>query len=276
MTSAMFVMSTGRCSTQFLAHALEGKAENTVVEHEPIGPHYRPRLAYRKPQKAFETLGRFPVIQRKFIEIEDHLDAGRRYVDVGWPTYGWLDYLQTRFKDRFEFIHLVRNPFNTAASILTHGAFAGRDDPRTKTCFIHADDRNVIHSEFADRYGDFTPFEKALYHWLELNSHVHAGRDSAGYRGLFRFEDLYAGDGTKLDEIATALLGNPVTGLQSDPFDNYSGKLRSGIELRDERLLDAVVAHAVELGYDTETLEKALDPAALEAAYSEKRVEKAT
>jgi hypothetical protein len=276
MTKAMFVMSTGRCATQFLAHALEDRAGDVVVEHEPIGARYRPRLGYRKPNKLYETLGRNLHIQRKFFEVEEHLSAGRRYVDVGWPTFAWLDYLESRFGDRFEFIHLVRNPFHVAASTLTHGAFAGREDMRTRTCFIRGTDRKVIHGEFAETYDDFTPFEKALYSWLEINAHVQGAHDKPGFRGLFRFEELFSGDKGALDGIAATIMGRPVTGLTSEPYDKYSRRLKAGIELRNEALHRTVVDRAVSLGYDRDDLESSLDVPELEALYMARRVATAT
>jgi len=276
MTKAMFVMSTGRCATQYLAHSLRDRAEDVVVEHEPIGARYRPRLGYRKPNKLHETLGRNLHIQRKFFEIEDHLAAGRRYVDVGWPTFAWLDYLESRFGDRFEFIHLVRNPFHVAASTLTHGAFAGREDMRTRTCFIRGTDRNVRHAEFAQAYDGFTPYEKALYSWLEINAHVQDAHDKPGFRGLYRFEDLFSGNGGALDTIATTIMGRPVMGLTSEPYDKYSRRLKAGIELKNEDLHRTVVDRAVALGYDRGEMESSLDVPELEALYMAQRVAKTT
>lgn len=274
MTKAMFVMSTGRCSTQFLAHTLESLGTDVTVEHEPIGPQYRPRLVYRKPGKLFDTLGRHVPIQRKLIEIEDQVAGGRRYVDVGWPTFAWLDYLAGRFGAAFEFVHLVRNPFPTAASLLTHGFFSDRKGLRAKTGVIHGTDRNVLYPQFAADYDAFTPYEKALYHWLEVNACILGAHGKPGFRGLFRFEDLFSGDATELERLATTLLGQKVTGLQTDPYDQHSGKLKTEIDLGHEGLIDEVTALSLQLGYSKETLQAAMDTEKLVETYSRKRVAK--
>ena len=274
MTKAMFVMSTGRCSTQFLAHTLESLGTDVVVEHEPIGPQYRPRLAYRKPGKLFDTLGRFVPIQRKLIEIEDHVAAGRRYVDAGWPTFAWLDYLAGRFGEAFEFVHLVRNPFPTAASILTHGFFSDRKGLRAKTGLIFATDRNVLYPQFAESYDGFTPYEKSLYHWLEVNAYILTAHDKPGFRGLFRFEDLFSGDAAELERLAGTLLGQDVTGLATEPYDQHSGKLKTEIALGHEGLIDEVTALSLRLGYSEAELQAAMDTEKLVETYSKKRVAK--
>lgn len=203
-------MSTGRCSTQFLAQVLAETAPDCVIEHEPIRYEYMPRKVFRQPREFKRALGANVIPQRKLIQIDDILAAENRYVDVGWPTFAWLPYLSGRFGEKLEFGHLVRNPFYCATSMVTQGFFTGGSANYVRTAIIHATDPKVAFPRFAAAFDSYTPFEKCLYHWLELNRFVLDFHRHRSFRGLFKFEDLYCGDGSTLDAFASAVLGKEI------------------------------------------------------------------
>lgn len=269
--AAVFVMSTGRCATQFLAARLADVAPDCVVEHEPLKAGYRPRRVLANPERPYALLGRNAGIQRKFVEIEDVLASGRRYIDVGWPVFAWLPYLMQRFGRRLAFAHLVRDPFATAASLLTHGFFGGRNDAYARHAILQAGDQGVAFAQFAGRYPAFSPFEKCLYHWLEVNAFLIRFADRPAALGTFRYEDLFGDGGKTLGTLASALIGRPAPAIPVEPVDRHSHALRGEITVRDTELLDAVRGMAVNLGYSEAFLDAAANSSALQDRYSRRR-----
>lgn len=273
MSVAFFLMSTGRCSTQFLAQAFAEAAPDCLVEHEPIRYEYMPRKVFR--QKEFKkNLGGNVVLQRKLIQIEDTLADNIRYVDVGWPTYAWLPYLSSRFQERFEFSHLVRNPFYCSASMVTQRVHSGGGANYVRTAMIHADDPKVKYPEFADSFQRFSPFEKCLYHWLELNDFLLEFREHAAFRGIYRFEDLYSSSSTALDDLATVVLGRNVGIPVKEAYDRVHRKLPVPLKISDHKLIDAVAELAMKLGYSERELENSFDLDVINETYSMSRLQK--
>ncbi len=78
MSKAFFVMSTGRCSTQYLAKSLKDLAPECIVEHEPIGSNYMPRKVFRNARAFHKVLGANVKIQRKFVQVENAVATGAR------------------------------------------------------------------------------------------------------------------------------------------------------------------------------------------------------
>lgn len=195
MPKVRLILSTGRTSTQSLFVTLREALPNAVVQHEGLGSGYFSRRAFRNPAEQKILLKEKPRIAQKIDEIESVLSAGQDYIDVGWPNYAWFDYFSDRFGDDFVFAQLVRNPFRTAASLMTHGFFRHpeqRGNAFEQHALVHTSDPRVYYKQFRDIGADFSSFEKNLYHWLELNR---LGRDLihlSGFVGCFRFEDLHS------------------------------------------------------------------------------------
>lgn len=275
MTKAVFVISTGRCATQFIANKLKELDQSARVEHEPLGAGYRARYAYRKPARLYGILGRNVRIQAKFFEIENLIAQGQRYIDVGWPTFAWVEYFAERFGDNLEYVHLVRNPFHVSASFLTHGFFVKRNDAMANLNLIQGRDGNVKFSEFWEAYPDFTSFEKCLYHWLELNSYAQEQSERLpGFKGLYRYEDLFTDENGRIGELCETLLGKTVEDLTYDPFDRFNFPLNTEIAWTNEALIEKVVEVASGLGFSMDELDEAKDTTALMENYAAKRVKK--
>ena len=171
MTYATFVLSTGRCGTQWLAARL-GEAYGDVlhVEHEPLRDGYRPRqmLAARGslPRDA-DTAGR---IRSHVDAIGQRLDT-RGYVECGHPCWSAIPYLASQFPGRVRVIHLTRHPVPTALSWLTHQAFSPPLLPHlSEKLLLSPFDEGVAFPEYRDLWMALTPFERCLYYWAEVNA----------------------------------------------------------------------------------------------------------
>lgn len=190
MHQATFVLSTGRCGTQWLAEALgQVFADQLRVEHEPLHLGYRPRerLAQHAPP----------------IEVQRHLDAiedtlrHQPYLECGHPCWSTLPWIAQRLAGRIRVIHLVRHPVPTALSWLTHQAYQPPMLPHLpEKILLSPFDAGVRFPEYRQRWQALAPFEKCLYYWLEVNALGLAMEAKGGLPWLrLRFEDLFAADG---------------------------------------------------------------------------------
>jgi hypothetical protein len=110
MTRATFVLSTGRCGTQWLSHVLAQLAgDAAVVTHEPLENDYAPRrmLGAGDPARLDEQTAEVILDHVSFIETT--LES-RSYVECGHPVWSSLPYLIRRFPGRVSIVHLVRHP----------------------------------------------------------------------------------------------------------------------------------------------------------------------
>lgn len=271
MSRVVFIASTGRCSTQFLAEALRAADPAAVVEHEAIGPFYMPRRVFRRPQRFARVIGHSPALQAKLDQIGALLAEGRTYVETGWPSFAWMPYLARRFGAAFSFVHLVRSPFPTAASHLTHGQFTGAWDAFARHALIYSTDEAVAYPQFREGYGHFSPFEKCLIQWLEVNAFLRDQHRLRSFAGLVRFEDLHGPDPAVLQGLAETVLGHALPPVPSRPLDRRQEPLTEPLTLTHLDLAEAVVALAEALGYSEAEIEATSDLEALSARYRARR-----
>ncbi|KIC43992.1 hypothetical protein RA28_13370 [Ruegeria sp. ANG-S4] len=213
-------------------------------------------------------------MQRKLIEIEDALAVGISYLDVGWPAFAWLPYLSKRFAGSFAFAHLVRNPFQVAASLTTHGLFSptirnGRQFERRS--MIHTSDPILYNHEIAKEGMEFSPFERNLFHWLELNQYLLEQHDKEGFLGLFRFEELYEEGPNDIKKLLDGFLGEAKYDLSTPPVDNIQRTLPEKIASPNSKLVAAVFELATSLGYSEHELRASADLDALNKRYASTR-----
>ena len=275
MATVRFLLSTGRTSTQNLASILADSLPQVTVEHEGIGPDYHSRRVFRRPRNYFGVLGKHVQIQRKLIEIEDLLAEDKSYIDVGWTSYAWLPYFAARFGESLRFAHLVRNPFSVAASHATHGIFVpnvSRGRRTERIAAIHPNDPTVYHKNVAENAETFSPFEKNLFNWLEINQFALEQHDVPGFSGIYKFEDLYAANDPKLKLFLNRFAGPAQYNVSSPPVDKVQRILRTDIGEIQEPLLNAVLNLAIKLGYSTTELEAYWNPVALQQNYSARRL----
>lgn len=169
---ATFVISTGRCGTQWLAHilALPGVGAGRV-EHEPLGERYRPRvlLGAGGDPAALAPVDRARV-ERHLAGIEATLEQ-EDYFEAGFPCWSALPYLARRFAGRLRIVHLTRHPVPVAYSWMAHGAYVRPQLPQLpEKILLHPTDRGVAFPEYAEAWPALHPWERALYYWAEVHA----------------------------------------------------------------------------------------------------------
>lgn len=206
MPRVFLFLSTGRCGTQWLASALgDLYGDRAEVEHEPLGPDYRPRRFLRSYERLDEML-EVPAIRDHLRRVERTIEE-RPYIETGWPCYAAVPLFSRIFGDRLSLVRILRHPVPTAVSLVTHGFWSGRADAYATEAILDPWSEGVVQSDYARRWRDMSPYEKCLFWWTEL--HLYADELSAGrFEGPFldiRFEDLFDESGTALDELVSFL-----------------------------------------------------------------------
>lgn len=259
-------LSTGRCGTQWLTASLrEQYGDDLTVEHEPIGPLYKPRSYFRSYADPTAILA--------VPQVAEHLEriaAEEFYVETGWPVFAALPLLAERFGVRLRVVHLTRHPIPTALSHLAHNSYAGspRDDAYTRLATLAPCDPNVFHPEYAERWDGLTPYEKCLFWWTEVNL---LGLELPERMPAIPFlrvksEGLLGGDHAVLERLVE-FMGLPwrdgwvaQTQRVVDRWQHHTDSDVDPLQVLDH---PATVDAAHRLGYDFEDV----DVAALEARY---------
>src|SRR5262249_42648763 len=153
MRGPTFVLSTGRCGTQWLARFFrENLGDAATVTHEPILD------SWSKHPEDVDVHLRF---------IDDTLKR-HGYIECGYALWKSIPFLIDRFAPDVRIIHLVRHPVPTAWSWLTHRAFCEPLLPHLpEKVLLSPFDEGVQFSQYRERWSSMSPYEKALYYWLE-------------------------------------------------------------------------------------------------------------
>ena len=197
MSFAVFVLSTGRCGTQWLAEHLQRVCSvRFQVEHEPLHNSYAPRrmltvrtLADLDPEAANPILAHAEGIENCL--------AQRGYIECGHPCWSSIPALADRFQGKVRVVHLVRHPVPTAFSWLTHRAYQPSLSPFVPDKILLTPfDPGIRLTEYGDRWADLTAFEKCLYYWGEVNLFGLALEETLEAPWLrLTYEDLFFADG---------------------------------------------------------------------------------
>lgn len=170
MFSATFILSTGRCGTQWLAENLATHyGDRLCVEHEPLHDAYRPRLMLGagRPEN-LEADAAAPILAHMDF-IESQLQQ-RDYLECGHPCWSTIPYLIERFRGRVRIVHLFRDPVPTSLSWLTHGAYQQPLLPHMREKILLSPfDAGVSMPEYAAQWPVLSAYEKCLYYWGEVN-----------------------------------------------------------------------------------------------------------
>ena len=194
MNAATFILSTGRCGTQWLAHFFEVAAgDSFAVTHEPLESLYVPRrmLAAKSPSN-LPPEDREP-IEEHLASIENVLKK-TSYIECGHPCWSSIPFLIDHLKQDVRIIHLVRHPVPTAWSWLTHRAYCPPLYPALpEKILLSPFDTGAHFPEYRGRWGTMSPYEKALYYWLEVNAFGLRLSEEARAKWLtVSFEELFA------------------------------------------------------------------------------------
>jgi hypothetical protein len=247
LNQATFVISTGRCGTQWLTEVLRRAAGDTaVVAHEPLGDDYpqRAMLAARHPDN-LDAEDAEPLLQH-VASIEQTL-LTTPYIECGHPLWSSLLYLLERFAGRVRVIHLIRHPVPTAWSWLTQRAYCPPLVPHLpERVLLSPLDDGIRFTAFHERWASLTSYEKSLFYWAEVNAFA-LHLQTAGVPWMrWRIEDLSRGEGLK-ELLAFAGLDSQPPALA--PVD----KFHFLADACDPRLIERhpeVLEIARSLGYD--------------------------
>lgn len=263
MNFATFVLSTGRCGTQWLATALaEAYADQLAVEHEPLHSRYQPRKALESAAAAAQLPAE---VLRHMEAIEAQLQT-RAYIECGHPSWSTLPDLIERFRGRVRIIHLVRHPVPTSCSWLTHQAYQPPLLPHLpEKILLSPFDAGIRFAEYRARWPTLTPFEKCLYYWTEVNAF---GLDLQSRLELpwlqLRYEDLFHGEGLgRLLEFLQLPPRESILQRRAEVIDQHHSYLATAEPWRVIHDHPRAVAIAQQLGYRVD----AIDDAALARRY---------
>ncbi len=191
--AATFVLSTGRCGTQWLTTALAAAAGASArVEHEPLHNDYAPRRMLAAVDPSELDPRRATAIREHVNGIERTLEV-RDYVETGHPCWSSIRWLADRFRGQVRVVHLIRHPVPTACSWLSHGAFVPPFLPHLpKKELITPFDAGVLFPEYREVWNELTPFEQCLYYWAEVNAFgLRLEREGRLPWHRVRYEDLF-------------------------------------------------------------------------------------
>ncbi len=169
--AATFVLSTGRCGTQWLAHVFATVYGDCLrVEHEPLHERYLPRQMLGWNDFALIPAVKAPPVLKHIEGIGQTL-ADRSYFETGHPCWSSLPSLARRLAGRVRIVHLVRHPVPTAYSWISNGAYVPPLLPHLPIReFLSPLDAGTKFSEYRDRWPSLQPWEKCLYYWAEVNA----------------------------------------------------------------------------------------------------------
>lgn len=226
MSRILLFLSTGRCGTQSLTQMLADCAgERARVQHEPLRAEYRPRACLRMAAPA-EVLPTLPLVERHFLDWDEHLAQGRAIVETGWPIFPWLPYLAERYRGRLDVIHLIRDPVRTAFSMASHHFYSPRRaDDYARWGALLPTDPGVRLVEYIPPWPQLNRVERCLFHWAEVHGYAEeltaAGIVSAQLSadGLFSDPTSFVESIRALDPVwRTVFAGAVSAGTKVDRF----------------------------------------------------------
>jgi hypothetical protein len=244
-----FILSTGRCGTQWVAQSLGDTYSNFLdVSHEPLHDTYDPRRMLGVSTGATDELPDAVVVHAEELARRD-----RPYLECGHPCWSSIPFLMRRFPQRTRVVHLVRHPVPTCLSWLTHSAYEAPWLPHLEEkVLLSPYDAGTRFFEYRDRWEELSPFEKCVYYWTEVNAlALETGRQVKTPWLRLAYEDLFWGDGL---EDLLAFLDLParpdIFETRSELLDNYRYLTPPGHDWRSINRHPHAVETAKKLGYD--------------------------
>jgi hypothetical protein len=250
-------LSSGRCGTGWLADGLRAFHRDLDVEHQPLGPLYKPRRYFRR----FDDPAAILDVPEVAAHVERIERARRPYVETGWPLFPALPLLARRLPDRLRIVHVTRHPVPSALAHLARKAYAGsrRHDAYTRWATLGPLDPNVFQPSYASCWASLTPYEKCLFWWTEVHL---AGVELPGrLDGIpvmrIRAEDLLSGRRAPLERLL-AFMELP----WRDGWLEHAGRIVDRWLHHPDELVDPLEVHrhpttvelARELGYEIDGL----------------------
>lgn len=251
---AAFVLSTGRCGTQWLAETLAAAAgEGLRVEHEPLDHawQWRRLLGAGAPEQLPPDLAA-PILEH-LRRVEQDLPR-RSYLEAGHPCWSAIPYLARRFAGRLRVVHLHRHPVPTALSWLTHGAYCRPLLPHLpEKVPLAPTDPGAGLADYAQRWPQLTPFEKCLFYWAQVNRFGLEQERALGVPWLrLGYDELFAADGAGLRRLLAFLdlpQSEAILGARAARVDRHQFITLEQPQPVDAAQHPAIAAVAAAMGY---------------------------
>lgn len=167
-----FVISPGRCGTQWLASVLGRQlpAEYWVC-HEPISSQYRPDInTSLAPTQINQT-----VLERHLSEIKNHLTnphSGKQghYIETGFPSWRHIQWYQQHLDCDINLIQVLRPALDNAQSLLTINAFVPPILPHMPIKNLYLPSQHSLFEPVwsTANWHTLNPLEKNLVYWAEV------------------------------------------------------------------------------------------------------------
>ena len=165
--SAWFILSTGRCGTQWLAHRLTKILPKRYwVTHEPLLHDYAPM----ENSPSLPLTVNADKILAHLTEIRDHVNHGGEYIECGYQNWRHLAWYRDILQIDVKIIHLHRNPISTACLWLQKGAFLRQSEMELFSPFS----AEARLTEYRSKWHKLSPLEKNLYFWAEVQAQARA------------------------------------------------------------------------------------------------------
>lgn len=267
--TATFVLSTGRCGTQWLACALARRGLGAGrVEHEPLGDRYRARALRGSggDPAALAPVDRAR-LENHFAGIEATLER-EDYFEAGFPCWSALPYLCRRLAGRVRIVHLTRHPVSVAYSWISHSAYVPPLLPQgTEKILLHPTDRGVLFPEYAEAWPALHPFERALYFWAEVHAYALRQQTAVGVPWLrVEMQELFTAAGSeRLAGFLGLARGAELHAAAREVVDEHHFQLADWCEphviVRHPRVLEVARALGYDpLGFDVVALKRRYAP----------------
>ncbi len=259
MNFAAFILSTGRCGTQWIAKTLaDAYSDHVAVDHEPLHNQYDARKALASIALASPLSSLSAVVRQHMDSIEGRLET-QSYIECGHPNWSTIPYLAERFRGRVRIIHLTRHPVPTCYSWLTHSAFQDPLLPHLlEKTLLSPFDEGTRFQEYRRGWEALSPFEKCLFYWSEVNAFaidLQSRQDAPWLR--LRYEDLFHGEGLgRLLEFLDLPHREGVFSQTGKVVDNYCYSLAAWQDWRIIRNHPRAMSIANELKYTLDEIDE--------------------
>jgi Sulfotransferase domain len=191
---AVFVLSTGRCGTQWLHDSFSKLyADLAEVTHEPIRTAYQPRRFLRADKAQLANLADIAEVADHVAHIRETLKT-KMYIETGWAHFAALPWLYQALEGRMRVVQLYRNPIATSFSLSTQKLYE-RDDWITLSA-LTPQDTGVVQTHLQSQWQQMSHYEKCLFYWTEIHLYGQAlQKDHPSWQWhALRFEDLFGED----------------------------------------------------------------------------------
>ncbi|WP_146027139.1 hypothetical protein [Bowmanella denitrificans] len=246
--SVVFVLSTGRCGTQWLYHFLNTRLPDCwEVTHEPINFDYAP--INNSPS---QPLNKNPqILLNHLAYIQDKVWSHRYYVECGFPCWRHLGWFYEELNCPVKIIYLHRDPVQVSRSWLKQNAFVPPILPHlsTKELFHPAAPAAQL-PHYQNAWCKLTPFEKGLYYWAEVQLQATRYKSEWPTGNWFELPFQQLTDRSVLQDLM-GFLNNDVEikSIDVTPRDKFQGIEQDAV---DESLIHRhpdILREATRLGY---------------------------